>query len=72
MRVEMRSMINHTPYLKSPLCSEFLKTPDLQKKKQKGIENPRSAGKTQIWHRWPYHFESSKKVTQLIEQVNVM
>jgi len=34
--------------------------------------------KTQIWvqnpglHHWPNHFESTNKLTQLIEQVNVM
>ena len=34
-----------------------LKTPDLD-------------AKPQVWHYQPKHFESTKKVTQLIEQVN--
>jgi len=48
------------------------KTPCLQKKKQKGIENSDLEAKPQIWRHWPNHFESTRKVTKLIEKVNVM
>jgi len=39
---------------------------------QKGIETPDLDAKPQVWHHQSNHFESTKKVTQLIEQVNMM
>jgi len=36
------------------------------------LKNPDLGAKPQDWHHWPNHFESTKKVTQHIGQVNVM
>jgi len=38
----------------------------------KGIENTDLGEKHQAWRHWKNHFESTKKVTQLTEQVSVM
>jgi len=61
------------PYRKSPPYAVNSLIPQIFRgKTQKSIEKRISRGKTQAWHHWPNHFESTKKVTQLIEQVNVM
>jgi len=57
------------------VSNKILKNPDLQKKNpetQQDIENPVLGTKPQIWGHWPSYSESTKKVTQLIEQVNVI
>jgi len=55
------------PYRKSPLYAvKFLKTPNPQKK------NPEKQWKRQVWRHSPNHFESTKKVTELMKQVDVM
>jgi len=55
------------PHRKSPLYAvKFLKTPNPQKK------NPEKQWKRQVWRHSPNHFESTKKVTELMKQVDVM
>jgi len=41
-------------------------------KPRKALKTPNLGAKPQVWHHWPYYFESAKKITQLIAQVNVM
>jgi len=36
------------------------------------LETPDLGAKPEVWHHWPIYFESTKTVTQLIAQVNVM
>jgi len=63
MRLEIKSILN-------PTLSEI--PPTQLHSKNPNIENPDLPAKPQVWRHWPIHYESTKKVTQLIEQVNVM
>jgi len=72
MRLEIRTVINHSLSQITATHELNLKNPRSSEKKQKGIEN-------QIWGQNPRFgsigqiiLKAPKKVTQLIGQVNVM
>jgi len=56
----------------SQSCSIANHRRSAEEKLRKTLKTPDLEVKPQVWHHWPNHFESTKKVTQIIEQIIVM
>jgi len=71
MRLETKFYQSY-PIFNHRYVSKSKKSQVFRSKPSKELEIPDVGAKPQVWHHWPIHFESTKTVTQLIAQVNVM